>query len=127
MNIISAEKEIKSESTAQLRNAFDWIHKSKSNLRKIQMKLTDSKIICTLMKIHLLFSRISEDETNYYYSKENDRMHLDSYSTLERSKRSYSHDRYIELMIVADSEMARYHGDSLKPYILTLMSSVSIH
>jgi hypothetical protein len=42
----------------------------------------------------------------------------------KRRKRSYSQERFIEIMVVADKKMAEYHGDSLYHYILTLMSIV---
>lgn len=42
-----------------------------------------------------------------------------------RSKRSYSYDRHIEIMVVADPKMAKYHGDNLHHYVLTLMATVS--
>lgn len=42
-----------------------------------------------------------------------------------RRKRSYSHERYIELLIVADNRMSQYHKENLETYILTLMNSVS--
>ncbi len=42
-----------------------------------------------------------------------------------RIKRSYSHERYIEVMVVADAKMANYHGDNLRQYVLTLMATVS--
>lgn len=42
-----------------------------------------------------------------------------------RKKRSYSHERYIELLIVADNRMSQYHKENLETYILTLMNSVS--
>jgi len=43
-----------------------------------------------------------------------------------RRKRSYSQERFIEIMVVADKKMAEYHGDSLYHYILTLMSIVRL-
>lgn len=49
----------------------------------------------------------------------------DSNGSLSREKRSYSHERYIELLIVADSKMEEYHQDNLESYILTLMNTVS--
>lgn len=42
-----------------------------------------------------------------------------------RHKRSYSHERHIEVMVVADSKMAKYHGENLRYYVLTLMATVS--
>ncbi|GIY92605.1 a disintegrin and metalloproteinase with thrombospondin motifs 9 [Caerostris extrusa] len=45
---------------------------------------------------------------------------------LRRSKRSISKEWNLEIMIVADSKMKRYHGDNLEMYILTLMASVSL-
>ncbi|KAI1893462.1 hypothetical protein AGOR_G00123970 [Albula goreensis] len=39
-----------------------------------------------------------------------------------RSKRFASIPRYVEALIVADESMAKFHGDDLKHYLLTLMS-----
>ncbi|XP_048839023.1 A disintegrin and metalloproteinase with thrombospondin motifs 15a [Brienomyrus brachyistius] len=41
---------------------------------------------------------------------------------LGRSKRFASVPRYVETLIVADESMAKFHGDDLKHYLLTLMS-----
>ena len=45
-------------------------------------------------------------------------------ASFRRIKRSYSHERYIEVMVVADAKMATYHGDNLRQYVLTLMATV---
>ncbi|KAI7800636.1 A disintegrin and metalloproteinase with thrombospondin motifs 15 [Triplophysa rosa] len=42
--------------------------------------------------------------------------------TLSRSKRFASIPRYVEVLVVADESMAKFHGDDLKHYLLTLMS-----
>ncbi|KAA0701887.1 A disintegrin and metalloproteinase with thrombospondin motifs 15 [Triplophysa tibetana] len=42
--------------------------------------------------------------------------------TLGRSKRFASIPRYVEVLVVADESMAKFHGDDLKHYLLTLMS-----
>uniref|UniRef100_A0A672R5H6 A disintegrin and metalloproteinase with thrombospondin motifs 15-like n=1 Tax=Sinocyclocheilus grahami TaxID=75366 RepID=A0A672R5H6_SINGR len=39
-----------------------------------------------------------------------------------RSKRFASIPRYVEVLVVADESMAKFHGDDLKHYVLTLMS-----
>ncbi|KAM9469653.1 A disintegrin and metalloproteinase with thrombospondin motifs 15 [Clarias gariepinus] len=39
-----------------------------------------------------------------------------------RDKRFVSLPRYVEVLIVADESMARFHGDDLRHYLLTLMS-----
>lgn len=39
-----------------------------------------------------------------------------------RTKRFASVPRYVETLVVADESMARFHGDDLKHYLLTLMS-----
>ena len=41
-------------------------------------------------------------------------------------KRSVSMKNYVEVMVAADYEMSKYHGDNLQHYILTLMSIVSM-
>ncbi|KAG0431485.1 hypothetical protein HPB47_021747, partial [Ixodes persulcatus] len=40
-----------------------------------------------------------------------------------RRKRSYSLEQHVEVLVAADSKMARYHGKNLKHYILTLMAA----
>lgn len=42
--------------------------------------------------------------------------------TLGRSKRFASLPRFVEVLVVADESMVKFHGDDLKHYILTLMS-----
>lgn len=39
-----------------------------------------------------------------------------------RSRRFASHARFVEVFVVADESMARFHGDDLRHYILTLMA-----
>ncbi|KAK9406034.1 A disintegrin and metalloproteinase with thrombospondin motifs 9 [Crotalus adamanteus] len=46
-------------------------------------------------------------------------------SSPRRIKRFLSYPRYVEVMVVADSRMASYHGTNLQHYILTLMSIVA--
>ncbi|KAM6932960.1 A disintegrin and metalloproteinase with thrombospondin motifs 15-like [Xenentodon cancila] len=42
--------------------------------------------------------------------------------TLGRSKRFASIPRFVEVLVVADESMVKFHGDDLKHYLLTLMS-----
>lgn len=42
--------------------------------------------------------------------------------TLGRSRRFASVPRFVEVLVVADESMAKFHGDDLKHYLLTLMS-----
>lgn len=42
--------------------------------------------------------------------------------SLGRSKRFASIPRFVEMLVVADESMAKFHGDDLKHYLLTLMS-----
>ncbi|XP_017345690.2 A disintegrin and metalloproteinase with thrombospondin motifs 15 [Ictalurus punctatus] len=42
-----------------------------------------------------------------------------------RSKRFVSLSRYVEVLIVADESMAKFHGDDLRHYLLTLMAVVA--
>ncbi|XP_051522351.1 A disintegrin and metalloproteinase with thrombospondin motifs 15-like [Myxocyprinus asiaticus] len=42
--------------------------------------------------------------------------------SMSRSKRFASLPRYVEVLVVADESMAKFHGDDLKHYLLTLMS-----
>lgn len=42
--------------------------------------------------------------------------------TLGRSKRFASIPRFVEVLVVADDSMVKFHGDDLKHYLLTLMS-----
>ncbi|CAL1271033.1 unnamed protein product [Larinioides sclopetarius] len=49
-----------------------------------------------------------------------------SSAPLIRKKRSESRELHLEVLVVADSKMARYHGPNLDHYILTLMSTVAL-
>lgn len=42
--------------------------------------------------------------------------------SMGRSKRFASIPRFVEVLVVADESMAKFHGDDLKHYLLTLMS-----
>uniref|UniRef100_A0A8C7XM70 ADAM metallopeptidase with thrombospondin type 1 motif 15 n=1 Tax=Oryzias sinensis TaxID=183150 RepID=A0A8C7XM70_9TELE len=44
------------------------------------------------------------------------------WGSLGRSRRFASTPRYVEVLVVADESMAKFHGDDLKHYLLTLMS-----
>ncbi|TSQ46621.1 A disintegrin and metalloproteinase with thrombospondin motifs 15 [Bagarius yarrelli] len=41
---------------------------------------------------------------------------------VNRAKRFVSSPRYVEVLVVADESMAKFHGDDLKHYLLTLMA-----
>ncbi|CAL1598161.1 unnamed protein product [Knipowitschia caucasica] len=43
----------------------------------------------------------------------------------QRSKRFVSSPRFLEILLVADGSMARFHGAGLKPYLLTVMAVAS--
>lgn len=43
----------------------------------------------------------------------------------KRSKRSISEEYFVEMLVVADSSMASYHGGDVENYILALMYIVS--
>lgn len=59
-------------------------------------------------------------------SSKNNTGNIRKKSSPRRIKRFLSYPRYVEVMVVADSRMASYHGTNLQHYILTLMSIVSI-
>ncbi|KAL4636310.1 A disintegrin and metalloproteinase with thrombospondin motifs 1-like [Arapaima gigas] len=42
-----------------------------------------------------------------------------------RSRRFVSSPRYVEMLLVADQSMAKFHGAGLKPYLLTIMAVAS--
>ncbi|KAF6726462.1 A disintegrin and metalloproteinase with thrombospondin motifs 15 [Oryzias melastigma] len=44
------------------------------------------------------------------------------WGSLGRSKRFASTPRFVEVLVVADESMVKFHGDDLKHYLLTLMS-----
>ncbi|XP_075994324.1 A disintegrin and metalloproteinase with thrombospondin motifs 15-like [Genypterus blacodes] len=48
-----------------------------------------------------------------------------STQTSSRSRRFASVPRFVEVLVVADESMSRFHGDELKHYLLTLLSLVS--
>lgn len=43
-----------------------------------------------------------------------------------RPRRALSSEYFIEIMVAADAEMKRYHGEGLLHYILVLMSTVRL-
>ncbi|XP_032067588.1 A disintegrin and metalloproteinase with thrombospondin motifs 9 isoform X2 [Thamnophis elegans] len=58
-------------------------------------------------------------------SSKNNTGNIRKKSSPRRIKRFLSYPRYVEVMVVADSRMASYHGTNLQHYILTLMSIVA--
>lgn len=44
-----------------------------------------------------------------------------------RPRRALPLEYFIQIMVVADAKMIKYHGDSLTSYILVLMSTVGVH
>ncbi|KAG8127964.1 hypothetical protein E2320_014841, partial [Naja naja] len=58
-------------------------------------------------------------------SSKNNTGNMRKKSSPRRIKRFLSYPRYVEVMVVADSRMASYHGTNLQHYILTLMSIVA--
>ncbi|XP_031846558.1 A disintegrin and metalloproteinase with thrombospondin motifs 15 isoform X2 [Nomia melanderi] len=63
------------------------------------------------------------NDANEEYSQDWE-MESDPFVT-SRPRRALSGGYFIELMVVADAEMVKYHGDQLFSYILVLMSTVS--
>lgn len=51
-------------------------------------------------------------------------VYLNASRLQSRKRRSESRERHLEVLVVADSKMAAYHGSNLNHYILTLMSTV---
>lgn len=74
-----------------------------------------------------------EDTIEEFSDKDNDNIDVDTHSPSDTfvsshhiHKRSVSMKNYVEVMVVADYEMLKFHGDNLQHYILTLMSIVSM-
>lgn len=65
---------------------------------------------------------ISLDKYKHMSALENDGLIETVLKTLGRSKRFASVPRFVEVLVVADESMAKFHGDDLKHYLLTLMS-----
>lgn len=59
-------------------------------------------------------------------SEAENRSRSDGRRLLRRTKRSMSVQRFVEVMVVTDAEMKRFHGDDLEHYLLTLMAVVCI-
>ncbi|RWS30159.1 disintegrin and metalloproteinase with thrombospondin motifs gon-1-like protein [Leptotrombidium deliense] len=72
-------------------------------------------IICSLICLQCLCSLFGHSVSSQSFAN----------LTAKRVKRSYSHERFIEVMVVADSMMAKFHGANLHNYVLTLMDAVS--
>lgn len=56
----------------------------------------------------------------------NDQNSSEKHYHRKRSKRSFSEEYFVEMLVVADSSMANYHGGDVENYILALMYIVSI-
>lgn len=65
---------------------------------------------------------ISLEKYKHMSELENDGLIETVLKTLGRSKRFASVPRFVEVLVVADESMAKFHGDDLKHYLLTLMS-----
>ena len=91
-----------------------------TNHKSSQMRFPTS--ISTL----LLAFIVSADDTLSRLYKSDHLLNIPTKPTSTRNKRSVSRDHTVELMIVADSKMAEYHGDGLEQYILSLVAVVSI-
>uniref|UniRef100_H2YTT5 Peptidase M12B domain-containing protein n=1 Tax=Ciona savignyi TaxID=51511 RepID=H2YTT5_CIOSA len=46
-------------------------------------------------------------------------------SPFRRSKRSFSLEHWVEMMLVVDSKMVHYHGKNIETYVLTIVNMVS--
>ena len=73
--------------------------------------------------IHHSSKSHSNKSPHSYHGNTGDRDH--SNAAHSRHKRSMSWERNVEVLVVADYQMARYHGNDLQHYVLTLMSIVS--
>uniref|UniRef100_A0A8C6L7E8 ADAM metallopeptidase with thrombospondin type 1 motif 15 n=1 Tax=Nothobranchius furzeri TaxID=105023 RepID=A0A8C6L7E8_NOTFU len=67
-------------------------------------------------------SNISTSLHKYKHRPQVDELTETVLKSLGRSKRFASIPRFVEVLVVADESMARFHGDDLKHYLLTLMS-----
>ncbi|KAG7237036.1 hypothetical protein INR49_032882 [Caranx melampygus] len=67
-------------------------------------------------------STASLEKYKYMSELDNDSLTDSVLKTLGRSKRFASVPRFVEVLVVADESMAKFHGDDLKHYLLTLMS-----
>ncbi|KAF8376545.1 gon-1, partial [Pristionchus pacificus] len=78
----------------------------------------------------LLFDYVDENESNRETKKDPYNLTENPWEDLnlrkERSRRAAnSWDYHVEVLVVADAEMYRYHGASLENYLLTLFSTVA--
>lgn len=78
----------------------------------------------------LIFCILFIDDTFNYEAQERlmdlreSHVHPNGSHVHSRKRRSESRELHLEVLVVADSKMARYHGGNLNHYILTLMSTV---
>ncbi|KAM6970605.1 A disintegrin and metalloproteinase with thrombospondin motifs 8 [Aplochiton taeniatus] len=90
----------------------------------------------SISEVHIIKRRVLTNNVNIqkddYDKFKDDRQQLDSgYRPLsheegskppKRMRRFVSVPRYVETLVVADSSMARFYGDEIKHYLLTLMA-----
>ena len=92
-------------------------------------RLCGSEVVNYVRTIHQNNITIQEALSNHVSSistpSSNTSSSTHSSSRWQRHRRSFSHERHIEIMVVADAKMAQYHGENLQHYILTLMATVS--
>ncbi|CAL8350626.1 unnamed protein product [Lota lota] len=82
---------------------------------------------CGVAHTNANFNLSSDTLRKYKYMKE---FEMDGPSetvmkSLGRSKRFASIPRFVEVLVVADNSMVKFHGDDLKHYLLTLMSAAA--
>lgn len=65
---------------------------------------------------------VSLERYKYMRELETDGLTETVLNSLGRSKRFAAVPRFVEVLVVADESMAKFHGDGLKHYVLTLMS-----
>lgn len=69
--------------------------------------------------LHQIHSGTRED--SFDHNRSNERLY-----SKKRSRRSVSEEYFVEMLVVADSSMANYHGGDVENYILALMYIVSV-
>uniref|UniRef100_A0A8C2KL92 ADAM metallopeptidase with thrombospondin type 1 motif, 15a n=1 Tax=Cyprinus carpio TaxID=7962 RepID=A0A8C2KL92_CYPCA len=65
---------------------------------------------------------VAQSLAKFKHLKEQHKTNVTMSVLKNRSKRFVSIPRYVETLVVADESMAKFHGDDLKHYVLTLMS-----
>jgi len=95
--------------------------------RSISVKtdaFTFFQLVLAYSVVHIPSSVVDMSDISLNYKAVNLSASSQTDAKHSRGRRSISSEHTVELMIVADSKMAEYHGDKLETYVLSLIAVV---